>query len=75
MTAETKQGTRPRRRIGVLGAAGQVGRCVARQVESAPDLAVAFAVDREALDLADVEDLPARIDALLGRADTLLSSQ
>ena len=44
ISSTSEQGTRPRRRIGVLGAAGQVGRCIVRQAESAPDLEVAFAI-------------------------------
>ena len=42
-----------RLRIGVLGAAGQVGRCLVREIEAAADLDLAFAVTRAELDLAD----------------------
>jgi dTDP-4-dehydrorhamnose reductase len=66
MTEATRTGApRPPRRVGVLGAGGQLGRCLVRQVEAAPDLALAFALTREEIDLSDVEGLPAAIAALL----------
>jgi dTDP-4-dehydrorhamnose reductase len=52
-----------RLRIGVLGAAGQVGRCLVREIEIAPDLDLAFAVTRAELDLGDT----AQIDPFLDR--------
>lgn len=42
-------------RIGVLGAGGQLGRCLVRAIESAPDLALAFAATRDDVDLADTD--------------------
>ncbi len=59
------QERRPPRRIGVLGAEGQLGRCLTRQIESAPDLAVSFSVDRSELDLSDISALPAGIETML----------
>jgi dTDP-4-dehydrorhamnose reductase len=47
----------------VLGAAGQVGRCLVRVIEAAADLELAFAVTRAELDLAD----PSRIERWLDR--------
>ena len=41
------------RRIGVVGAGGQLGCCLLRQIESAPDLAASFALTRAELDLSD----------------------
>lgn len=41
------------RRIGVVGAGGQLGRCLVRQIESAPDLVASFALTRAELDLSD----------------------
>lgn len=41
------------RRIGVLGAGGQLGRCLLRQIRSAPDLVASFATTRDDLDLSD----------------------
>ena len=55
-----------RRRVGVLGAKGQLGRCLVRQIESAPDLELIFALSREDLDLAEVEGLSERISDRLG---------
>jgi dTDP-4-dehydrorhamnose reductase len=53
------------RRIGVIGAGGQLGRCLVRQIHAAPDLALAFALTRAEIDLADVTGLPEAIDGLL----------
>ncbi len=55
-------------RIGVIGAGGQLGRCLVREIEAAPDLALAFALTRAEIDLADVTRLPDAIDALLDGA-------
>lgn len=53
-----------RLRIGVLGAAGQVGRCLVREIEAAPDLELGFAVTRAELDLSET----AQIDPFLDRS-------
>lgn len=53
------------RRIGVLGAGGQLGRCLVRQIESAPDLALAFGLTREEHDLGASATLSDEIEALL----------
>lgn len=53
-----------RLRVGVLGAAGQVGRCLVRSVEAAPDCELAFAATRAEIDLAD----PSAIGPWLGRS-------
>jgi len=41
------------RRIGVLGAGGQLGRCLVRAIAAAPDLELAFAPRHAELDVAD----------------------
>ena len=51
-------------RIGVLGAGGQLGRCLVREVEAAPDLELAFAATRDAIDLTDTERIGEWLDAL-----------
>ena len=56
------------RRIAVLGAGGQLGRCLVRQIESAPDLALAFALTRAELDLSDEAGLVAGITRVLDAA-------
>ena len=53
------------RRIGVLGAGGQLGRCLVRQIEAAPDLALTFATTRKEIDLSQSESLASEIEALL----------
>lgn len=58
------------RRIGVLGAGGQLGRCLVRQIDAAPDLALAFALTRQELDLSQAETLGAGISALLDRPES-----
>lgn len=57
------------RRVGVLGAGGQLGRCLVRQIEAAPDLALAFALTRGDLDLSRVDGLSEEISALLDRPE------
>lgn len=59
------QDRKPPRRIGVVGSAGQLGQCLTRQIESAPDLVSSFALDREELDLSETEALPDAIAELL----------
>ena len=60
---------KPPRRVGVLGAKGQLGRCLVRQIESAPDLELAFALSREELDLSEIEGLSERISDQLGTTE------
>ena len=55
------------RRIGVLGAGGQLGQCLVRQIESAPDLALAFALTREEHDLSDALGLEEEVVRILDR--------
>lgn len=50
-----------RRRIGVIGARGQLGRCLVRQIEAADDLALAFALTRDDVDQSDAEGLVSAI--------------
>lgn len=61
------EGRAARVRIGVVGAGGQLGRCLVRAIERSGDLSLAFATTRRDLDLADAEGLaPAiarRLDA------------
>lgn len=58
MTEENGQATRETpRRIGVLGAGGQVGRCLVRLIDAAPDLKLCFALTRSDVDLTDSENL------------------
>lgn len=58
MADSTREQTRKApRRVGVLGAGGQLGRCLVRQIQSAPDLALAFGLTRAELDLADAPNL------------------
>lgn len=56
-----------RLRVGVLGAAGQLGRCLVREIEVAPDLDLAFAVTRSELDLADTAQIDPFLDRSLAR--------
>ncbi len=53
------------RRIGILGAGGQLGRCLVRQVEAAPDLTLIFALTRKDLDLSQTESLSDAVAAML----------
>jgi len=55
-------------RIGVLGAGGQLGRCLVRGIEAASDLELAFAATRHDIDLTRSEEIAAWLDA---RAATL----
>ena len=55
------------RRIGVLGAGGQLGQCLVRQIASAPDLALAFALTRAEHDLSDATSLTDGIAHILDR--------
>lgn len=58
-------------RIGVLGATGQIGRCLVREIEAAADLELAFAPTRAELDLAE----EARVEPWLDRTDRRLPDQ
>jgi dTDP-4-dehydrorhamnose reductase len=49
-------------RIGVLGAAGQVGRCLVRAIEAASDLDLGFALSRAQCDLAETTDIDAWLE-------------
>jgi dTDP-4-dehydrorhamnose reductase len=49
-------------RVGVLGAAGQLGRCLVRAIEAADDLELVFAATREQIDLADFERVSEWLD-------------
>ena len=60
------------RRIGILGAGGQLGRCLVRQAEAAPDLALVFALTRDELDLSQVESLSDEIATILERPEAEL---
>lgn len=50
-------------RVGVLGAGGQLGRCLVREVLAAPDLVLAFAVTRREVDLGETGRAEAWLDA------------
>lgn len=50
-------------RIGVLGAAGQLGRCLVRGIEAAEDLELAFAATRDQIDLADFDRIGEWLDS------------
>lgn len=54
--------TGARLRIGVLGAAGQIGRCLVRVIEASADLELGFAVTRAELDLAETERIGPWLD-------------
>lgn len=49
-------------RIGVLGAGGQIGRCLVREIERAADLDCAFALTRADYDLADLDHVAGWLD-------------
>ena len=53
-----------RLRIGVLGANGQLGRCLVRAVEEANDLELAFGVTRDEIDLTATEQIGPWLDSL-----------
>jgi dTDP-4-dehydrorhamnose reductase len=53
-----------RLRIGVLGANGQLGRCLLRGIEAAMDLELTFAVTRHDIDLNAGEEIGPWLDAL-----------
>lgn len=57
------------RRVGVLGAGGQLGRCLVRQVDAAPDLAASFATTRAELDLSDEKGLSDGIARVLDASE------
>jgi len=51
-----------RLRIGVLGASGQVGRCLARALADSADAELAFGVSRAELDLAELDRIEPWLD-------------
>ncbi|MFP6654958.1 MAG: dTDP-4-dehydrorhamnose reductase [Myxococcota bacterium] len=51
-------------RIGVLGAAGQLGRCLVRAITADEDLALVFATKRDQLDLAKLDEIGPWLDSL-----------
>lgn len=50
-------------RVGVLGAAGQLGRSLVRCIDAADDLELAFAATRDQIDLADFDRIGAWLDS------------
>jgi dTDP-4-dehydrorhamnose reductase len=63
-----------RLRVGVLGAAGQVGRCLVRAIVAAPDLELAFAVTRAEVDLAESEAFAPWLDGQASRPDVVVNA-
>lgn len=63
-----------RLRVGVLGAAGQVGRCLVRAIRASADLELAFAVTRAELDLAGPEAIEPWLDRQAGRPDLVVNA-
>lgn len=62
-------------RIGVLGAGGQLGRCLVRELEATTDLALAFASTREECDLTETDQVAGWLDALpLRRPDVVVNA-
>ncbi len=53
-------------RLGILGAAGQLGRCLVRGIEEASDLELAFAATRDEIDLGDFERIGEWLDSQVG---------
>lgn len=51
-------------RIGVLGAAGQVGRCLVRAIAAADDLVLAFGVTRAELELGETDRIEPWLDTV-----------
>lgn len=49
--------------IGVLGAAGQLGRCLVRGIDRAEDLELAFAATRDQIDLGDFDSIGEWLDS------------
>jgi dTDP-4-dehydrorhamnose reductase len=73
MTASNELEARgARRQIGVLGAGGQLGRCLVRGIEASSDCALAFALTRNEVDLSNPDTLP---DAITKQLDLRLSSE
>jgi dTDP-4-dehydrorhamnose reductase len=52
-------------RIGVLGAAGQLGTCLVREIESSGESELAFAATRREIDLTDLDGLDRWLDETL----------
>ncbi len=67
-------GAGDRLRVGVLGAAGQVGRCLVRSVLASSELSLAFAVTRAELDLANVSEIEPWLDRQAIRPDVVVNA-
>jgi dTDP-4-dehydrorhamnose reductase len=65
---------RPRLRIGLLGAAGQLGRCLTRAIEASSTLDLAFATTRHDLDVADAEAIGPWLDAQASPPDFVVNA-
>jgi dTDP-4-dehydrorhamnose reductase len=64
MADSTDKGTHEARsRIGVLGASGQLGRCLVRGIERTDDLELAFGVTRDEIDLTASEAIGPWLDS------------
>lgn len=63
-----------RLRVGVLGAGGQVGRCLVRSIQASSDLELAFAVTRVELDLADPNAIEPWLDRQAARPEVVLNA-
>lgn len=61
-------------RVGVLGAAGQVGRCLVRAIDACADLELAFAVTRAELDLAETASIDPWLDRQARLPDVVLNA-
>jgi len=55
-------------RVGVVGAGGQLGTCLVREISRCSRAELAFATTREDLDLTELEDLDAWLDRTLQRS-------
>ena len=56
-------------RIGVIGAMGQLGTCLVREIEASPRAALAFATTREDLDLSDSKAPERFFDGVCGLSE------
>jgi len=64
MAHDSEMNSRENRlRVGVLGAAGQLGRCLVRCIEAADDLKLAFAATRDQIDLSDFDQIDPWLEA------------
>lgn len=62
---ERAKGLRPLR-VGVLGARGQLGQCLLREIEAHDELELAFAATRDEIDMSEPARVPAFLDRLAG---------